>query len=154
MLVYLQKMAKLLHYLLSFMTTLRVGTAELIQSLYAQGVNVEILSGDNQDAVDAIAKEIGVQKIAARGEMTPESKVEWVKERSKTHITMMVGDGFNDAAAMAAADIGIAIGTGESANLEAADVLIPDDPRLISDLLKLAKELIQSFCGISDIQLQ
>jgi P-type E1-E2 ATPase len=119
---------------------LRAGTAELIQSLYAQGVNVEILSGDNQDAVDAIAKDIGVQKIAARGEMTPESKVEWVKERSKTHITMMVGDGFNDAAAMAAADIGIAIGTGESANLEAADVLIPgDNPRLISDLLKLAK---------------
>ena len=119
---------------------LRIGTAELIQSLYAQGVNVEILSGDNQDAVDAIAKDIGVKKIAARGEMTPESKVQWVKERSKTHITMMVGDGFNDAAAMAAADIGIAIGTGESANLEAADVLIPgDDPRLISDLVKLAK---------------
>ena len=119
---------------------LRIGTAELIQSLYAQGVNVEILSGDNQDAVDAIAKDIGVKKIAARGEMTPESKVQWVKERSKTHITMMVGDGFNDAAAMAAADIGIAIGTGESTNLEAADVLIPgDDPRLISDLVKLAK---------------
>lgn len=119
---------------------LREGTAELIQALYAQGVNVEILSGDNQDAVDALAKSIGLQENAARGEMTPEGKVQWVQDRSKTHITMMVGDGFNDAAAMAAADIGIAIGTGESANLEAADVLIPgDDPRLISDLIKLAK---------------
>ena len=119
---------------------LREGTSELIEALYAQGVNVEILSGDNQDAVDALAKSIGLQENAARGEMTPEGKVQWVQDRSKTHITMMVGDGFNDAAAMAAADIGIAIGTGESANLEAADVLIPgDDPRLISDLVKLAK---------------
>ena len=119
---------------------LREGTAELIQTLYAQGINVEILSGDNQDAVDALAKSLGVQGNAARGEMTPEGKVEWVQNRSKTHVTMMVGDGFNDAAAMAAADIGIAIGTGESANLEAADVLIPgDDPRLISDLVKLAR---------------
>ena len=119
---------------------LREGTAELVQALYAQGVNVEILSGDNQDAVNALAKSIGLEENAARGEMTPEGKVQWVQDRSKTHITMMVGDGFNDAAAMAAADIGIAIGTGESANLEAADVLIPgDDPRLISDLVKLAK---------------
>ena len=73
--------------------------------------------------------------------MTPEGKVNWVQKRSETHITMMVGDGFNDAAAMAAADVGIAIGTGESANLDAADVLIPgDDPRLISDLLSLSKK--------------
>ena len=120
---------------------LRDGTEELVQALYAMGVNVEILSGDNQDAVNALAKSIGLPEEAAKGEMTPEGKVQWVENRSKTHITMMVGDGFNDAAAMAASDIGIAIGTGESANLEAADVLIPgDDPRLISDLVQLAKK--------------
>ena len=119
---------------------LRDGTDELVESLYAQGVNVEILSGDNQESVNALANKIGIPESAAHGEMTPEGKVKWVQDRSKTHITMMVGDGFNDAAAMAAADIGIAIGTGESANLEAADVLIPgDDPRLISELLTLAK---------------
>ena len=119
---------------------LREGTDELVKSLYAQGINVEILSGDNQDAVNALARNIGIPESAARGEMTPEAKVKWVQDRSKTHITMMVGDGFNDAAAMAAADIGIAIGTGESANLDAADVLIPgDDPRLISELITLAK---------------
>ena len=120
---------------------LRDGTEELVQALYAMGVNVEILSGDSQDAVNALAKSIGLPEEAAKGEMTPEGKVQWVENRSKTHITMMVGDGFNDAAAMAASDIGIAIGTGESANLEAADVLIPgDDPRLISDLVQLAKK--------------
>ncbi|MDC0556929.1 heavy metal translocating P-type ATPase [Candidatus Poseidoniaceae archaeon] len=119
---------------------LRQGTDEMVKALYAQGINVEILSGDNQDSVSALAKSIGIPESAAHGEMTPEGKVQWVQDRSKTHITMMVGDGFNDAAAMAAADIGIAIGTGESANLEAADVLIPgDDPRLISDLIKLSK---------------
>ena len=119
---------------------LREGTDELVSALYAKGVNIEILSGDNQDAVDALAKSIGVEQSAARGEMTPEGKVKWVQQRSETHITMMVGDGFNDAAAMAAADVGIAIGTGESVNLEAADVLIPgDDPRLIAELLSLSK---------------
>lgn len=119
---------------------LREGTDELVAALYKLGVNVEILSGDNQEAVNALANRIGVQESAARGEMTPEGKVKWVQDRSLTHITMMVGDGFNDAAAMAASDVGIAIGTGESANLEAADVLIPgDDPRLIAELLTLAK---------------
>ena len=120
---------------------LREGTDELVASLYEKGVNVEILSGDNQSAVSELAKRIGVDENAARGEMTPEGKVNWVQKRSETHITMMVGDGFNDAAAMAAADVGIAIGTGESANLDAADVLIPgEDPRLISELLSLSKK--------------
>ncbi|MEK9697530.1 MAG: cation-translocating P-type ATPase [Candidatus Poseidoniales archaeon] len=120
---------------------LRDGTDELVKSLHSMGVNVEIISGDNQDAVNALARSIGLSENSAHGEMTPEEKVNWVQSRSKTHITMMVGDGFNDAAAMAASDVGIAIGTGESANLEAADVLIPgDDPRLISELIRLSRK--------------
>jgi len=120
---------------------LRDGTDELVKSLHSMGVNVEIISGDNQDAVNALAGSIGLSENSAHGEMTPEEKVNWVQSRSKTHITMMVGDGFNDAAAMAASDVGIAIGTGESANLEAADVLIPgDDPRLIAELIRLSKK--------------
>ncbi len=115
---------------------LRDGSPELIKTLYEQGINVEILSGDNQDAVNNMAREIGMPQSAVRGDMTPEAKVRWVQERSKTHITMMIGDGFNDAAAMAASDVGIAIGSGESTNLEAADVLVPgEDPRLISQLI-------------------
>ncbi len=120
---------------------LRPGAAELVKDLHSQGITVEMLSGDNQDAVNTLAREIGLPELAAHGEMNPEDKVEWVNSRSNTHITMMVGDGFNDAAAMAKADIGVAIGAGESVNLEAADVLIPgDDPRLLSELIEISKK--------------
>jgi len=120
---------------------LRFGASELISSLQQQGISIEMLSGDNQDAVNSLAQEIGIPEKSAHGEMTPEAKVQWVTSRSKTHITMMVGDGFNDAAAMAASDVGVAIGAGESVNLEAADVLIPgDDPRLLAEIITLSKK--------------
>ena len=54
--------------------------------------------------------------------LTPEDKVRWVEDRSKSHVTMMVGDGFNDSAALAVS-IGIAVGTGESVNLDATDIM-------------------------------
>ena len=55
----------------------------MVSALYAKGVNVEILSGDNQDAVNALARSIGVDENAARGEMTPEGKVNWVQKGLK-----------------------------------------------------------------------
>jgi len=117
------------------------GSKELISSLRERSINVEILSGDNQSAVSAFAKSVGLPDSAAHGGFSPEQKVEWVKNRSKTHITMMVGDGFNDAAALALADVGVAVGTGETVNLEAADVLIPsDNPLMLADLVDLARK--------------
>ena len=119
----------------------RDGSDALITSLDKRNVNVEILSGDHQEAVSQFARTVGLPESAAHGELSPEDKVSWVKARSSSHVTMMVGDGFNDAAALAVADVGVAVGTGESVNLEAADILIPgDDPRMLTEMIDLARQ--------------
>ena len=119
----------------------RDGSVELIAAMRERNINVEILSGDHQEAVSEFARSVGLPESAAHGGLSPEEKVQWVQARSSSHVTMMVGDGFNDAAALAVADVGVAIGTGEAVNLEAADVLIPgDDPRLLTNMVDLARQ--------------
>jgi len=118
----------------------RSGAKEMIQALQEQGIIVEILSGDEQSSVESFATQIGIDPSICRGNVDPEGKAQWVEERSKARSTLMAGDGFNDAGALAAANIGVAVGSGDQVNLEAADVLIPgDDPRAIVRLLELAK---------------
>ena len=124
------------------------GSKELIAGLRKRSINVEILSGDHQAAVSAFAKSVGLPVSSAHGGLSPEQKVQWVQSRSQTHITMMVGDGFNDAAALAIADVGVAVGTGETVNLEAADVLIPsDNPLMLTDLIDLARQAQRILLG-------
>ena len=119
----------------------RDGSAELIAAMKERNINVEILSGDHQQAVSEFARSVGLPESAAHGGLSPEEKVAWVQARSSSHITMMVGDGFNDAAALAVSDVGVAIGTGEAVNLEAADVLVPgDDPRMLTEMIDLARQ--------------
>ena len=119
----------------------RDGSKGLIASLHDRSVNVEILSGDHQGAVSEFARSVGLPESAAHGGLSPEDKVKWVKARSASHVTMMVGDGFNDAAALAVADVGVAVGTGETVNLEAADILVPgDDPRMLTEMIDLARQ--------------
>ena len=124
----------------------RQGADELIPELHKMGIHVQILSGDQQGAVDRFASSVGLPKTDAFGNQSPEDKVSVVRSRSDISVTMMVGDGFNDAAALAVADVGVAVGSGESVNVEAADVLIPgDDPRMLADLLKLARRTERNF---------
>ncbi|MGB1492859.1 MAG: heavy metal translocating P-type ATPase [Candidatus Poseidoniaceae archaeon] len=124
----------------------RQGADELIPELHKMGIHVQILSGDQQGAVDRFASSVGLSKTDAFGNQSPEDKVEVVRHRSDIKVTMMVGDGFNDAAALAVADVGVAVGSGESVNVEAADVMIPgDDPRMLADLLKLARRTERNF---------
>ena len=118
----------------------REGVKEMVEELQQQGISVEILSGDEQASVEAFAETLGINPEICRGNVDPEGKASWVAERAKLSRTLMAGDGFNDSGALAAADIGVAVGSGEQVNLDAADVLIPgEDPRALSNLLELSK---------------
>ena len=120
----------------------REGSKELIQDFISRGVSVEIISGDSQTSVTSFAKSVGLPESSALGGLSPEDKVRWVEDRSKSHVTMMVGDGFNDSAALAIADIGIAVGTGESVNMDAADIMFPgENPKMLVDLYDLSVKM-------------
>ena len=119
---------------------IRGGADDMIAELKRQGIAVELLSGDSQSAVEALGERLGIEADSCRGEISPEGKAIWVQRRSHARRTLMAGDGFNDAAALAAADVGVAVGSGEQVNLDAADVLIPsEDPRQLSSLVRLSR---------------
>ena len=118
----------------------REGVKEMVEELQQHGISVEILSGDEQASVEAFAETLGINPEICRGNVDPEGKASWVAERAKLSRTLMAGDGFNDSGALAAADIGVAVGSGEQVNLDAADVLIPgEDPRALANLIQLSK---------------
>ena len=131
----------------------RDGVDEMIAALRENDVRVEILSGDEQASVEAFGARLGISTDSCRGGVDPEGKAQWVSERSKARRTLMAGDGFNDAGALAAAHVGIAVGSGEQVNLDAADVLIPgEDPRALSrfiDLSKRTKRAVSTNIAIS-----
>jgi Cd2+/Zn2+-exporting ATPase len=119
----------------------RDGVTELINDLQERNIEIEILSGDEQKSVELFAKNIGLDSIVCRGGVDPEGKANLVSEKVKRQRTLMAGDGFNDAGALAAATVGIAVGSGEQVNLDAADVLIPgSNPHAIIKLIDLAKK--------------
>jgi Cd2+/Zn2+-exporting ATPase len=121
--------------------TVRPNAAEAIKALHAAGIeSVVMLSGDNQRTADSIAKLVGIDE--ARGDLLPEGKVEAVKAlRAKHGSVGMVGDGVNDAPAMATATLGIAMGgAGTDAAIETADItLMTDDLGKIAETVRLGR---------------
>jgi Cu+-exporting ATPase len=124
--------------------TLKPGAAPAVASLREQGIRVVLLTGDNEATARAIARQVGIDDVIA--EVLPEQKAERVRELQQGgRIVAMVGDGINDAPALAQADVGIAIGTGADVALEAADItLMSGDPRGIATAIALSKATMRT----------
>lgn len=116
---------------------------QAILAMKNMGLEVAMITGDNQKTADAIAKQLGVDRVFA--EVLPEDKATYVKKlQSEGKFTAMVGDGVNDAPALAQADIGIAIGAGTDVAIETAKiVLMKSDPADVLRAIKLSKATVR-----------
>ncbi len=118
---------------------IRPESREAIESLHQQGLNVAILTGDAQAVADSVAQQLGIDTVMA--EVRPEDKAKQIEAlQTKGQRVAMVGDGVNDAPALATADVGIAIGAGTDVAVEAGHiVLVRSDPRDIPKITRLSQ---------------
>ncbi|MDQ1010684.1 Cu+-exporting ATPase [Streptomyces sp. V4I23] len=122
-------------------------SAEAVRELRALGLTPVLLTGDGRAVAEAVAAEVGVDEVYA--EVLPEEKVRVVERlRAEGRTVAMVGDGVNDAAALATADLGLAMGTGTDAAIEAGDLtLVRGDLRVAADAIRLARRTLATIKG-------
>ncbi|MCU6711525.1 heavy metal translocating P-type ATPase [Paenibacillus sp. J5C_2022] len=124
--------------------TVKETSREAVRRLHEMGIKVIMMTGDNERTAQAIGKEVGIDAVIA--EVLPEGKAEEVKKlQDQGKKVAMVGDGINDAPALATADIGMAIGTGTDVAMEAADVtLIRGDLNSIADAIIMSRKTMRN----------
>ncbi|MGV9778662.1 heavy metal translocating P-type ATPase [Streptosporangium sp. NPDC003464] len=122
-------------------------SAEAIRQLRALGLTPVLLTGDNEAVARSVAAEVGIDEVIA--EVLPKDKVDVVKKlQSEGRTVAMVGDGVNDAAALAQADLGLAMGTGTDAAIEASDLtLVRGDLRVAADAIRLSRRTLRTIKG-------
>ncbi|MBK5475005.1 copper-translocating P-type ATPase [Pseudomonas sp. TH21] len=125
--------------LFAFGDTLKPGALAAVQQLKAQQISSHLLTGDNRGSARVVAQALGIEDVHA--EVLPAEKAATVAELKKTGVVAMVGDGINDAPALAAADIGIAMGGGTDVAMHAAGItLMRGDPRLVPAALEISRK--------------
>ncbi|NIL19382.1 cation-translocating P-type ATPase [Pseudomonas sp. AN3A02] len=125
--------------LFAFGDTLKPGALQAIQALKARHISSHLLTGDNRGSARVVAEALGIDDVHA--EVLPADKAATVAELKKTGVVAMVGDGINDAPALAAADIGIAMGGGTDVAMHAAGItLMRGDPRLVPAALEISRK--------------
>jgi Cu+-exporting ATPase len=125
--------------LLAFGDAVKAGAREAIAALHAHGVKTVLLTGDNRGSAEAAARALGIDEVNA--EVLPADKAQAVSAlRGKDKVVAMVGDGINDAPALAAADVGIAMATGTDVAMHTAGItLMRGDPRLVADAISVSR---------------
>ncbi|MDT5113720.1 MAG: P-type Cu+ transporter [Mycobacterium sp.] len=127
--------------------TVKETAAEAISSLRALGLTPILLTGDNGRAAASVAAQIGIEHVIS--EVLPADKVDHVKKlQADGKVVAMVGDGVNDAAALAKADLGLAMGTGTDVAIEASDLtLVTGDLRAVPDAIRLSRATLRTIKG-------